>query len=165
MSRRTVATLAVMLFAVAAIASVAVAVSSPSGPATVKTRSTSLGTILVDAKGRTLYLFEKDRGGKSSCSGACAKNWPPLLTKGKPKAAGSARKAKLGTTRRSDGTTQVTYGGHPLYTFVLDAGKPGSTKGEGVDAFGAKWFVVDAAGRKVVKRPSASSGANGYGGY
>jgi predicted lipoprotein with Yx(FWY)xxD motif len=156
MSRRTVATLAVMLFAAAAIASAAFAASGPSGPATVKSRSTSLGTILVDAKGRTLYLFEKDRAGKSACSGACAKNWPPLLTKGAPKAAGSARKAKLGTTRRADGTSQVTYAGHPLYTFVVDAGKPGSTKGEGIEAFGAEWYVVGTAGKKIEK------GVSGY---
>jgi predicted lipoprotein with Yx(FWY)xxD motif len=155
MSRRTVITLAATLIvAIAAVAAVGAGASS--GSATVKSRSTSLGTILVDAKGRTLYLFEKDHGGKSACSGACAKNWPPLLTKGTPKVAGSARKAKLGTTRRADGGTQVTYAGHPLYTFVVDAGKPGSTKGEGVEAFGAEWYVVGTSGKKIEK------GGSGY---
>src|SRR3954467_12443255 len=94
-------------------------------PATVKTRHTSLGTVLVDAKGRTLYLFEKDKAGKSRCSGSCATNWPPALTSGKPKAGGSAVASRLGTTKRSYGGTQVTYAGHPLYTFILDKNKPG----------------------------------------
>ena len=149
MTRRTTIPLALALLVALAVATAVGTASGSSGGTTVKTRSTNLGTILVDAKGRTLYLFEKDHGGRSSCTGACAKNWPPLLTTGKPKAAGSVRKAKLGTTRRSNGTTQVTYGGHPLYTFVLDGGKPGSTKGEGVEAFGAEWYVVGPAGRKV----------------
>src|SRR4051794_20043940 len=134
--------------------------AASSSAATIKTRHTGLGTVLVDAKGRTVYLFEKDTKGKSACSGACAKNWPPVLTGSKPKAAGSARSAKLGTTRRADGTKQVTYAGHPLYTFVLDQNKPGSTKGEGVDAFGAEWYVLNAAGKKVEK--GGASSHNGY---
>ena len=157
MSRRTALTLALVALVAVAATTAALASSGSSGATTVKSRSTTLGTILVDAKGRTLYLFEKDRGGKSACSGTCAKNWPPLLAKGKPRAAGSVRKAKLGTTRRSDGRTQVTYGGHPLYTFVLDAGKPGSTRGEGIEAFGAEWYVVGTAGRKIER-----SGSGGY---
>jgi predicted lipoprotein with Yx(FWY)xxD motif len=112
----------------------------------VSTASTKLGRILVDSRGRTLYLFEKDKHGKSACSGACAQNWPPLLTKGKPKAGTGAKSSLLGTTKRSDGTTQVTYNKHPLYTFVADNNKPGSTKGEGIDAFGARWYVVAAKG-------------------
>jgi predicted lipoprotein with Yx(FWY)xxD motif len=140
------------LAAVAAIglsAGVAAGAAGPSGPAKVGVRSTSLGKVLVNSKGVTLYLFEKDKHGKSACSGACAKNWPPLLTKGKPTASGGASSSKLGTTKRSDGTTQVTYGGHPLYTFVVDKNKPGSTKGEGVDAFGAEWYVVGTNGKKI----------------
>jgi predicted lipoprotein with Yx(FWY)xxD motif len=133
---------------------------SQGSAATIKTRHTGLGTVLVDAKGRTVYLFEKDTKGKSKCTGACAKNWPPVLTKVKPKAGGSARSAKLGTTRRADGTKQVTYAGHPLYTFVLDRNKPGSTKGEGVDAFGAEWYVVNPAGKKVEE--GGASSHNGY---
>lgn len=125
-------------------------VSAPSGAsATVDVRSAGLGSYLVDSQGRTLYLFEKDKNGKSACSGACATNWPPLLTKGKPKASGSVKASKLGTTKRSDGTTQVTYGGHPLYTFVADKNKPGSTKGQELDAFGAEWYVVGTNGKKV----------------
>jgi predicted lipoprotein with Yx(FWY)xxD motif len=112
----------------------------------VKTGTSSLGRILVDGKSHTLYLFEKDKRGRSACSGACAANWPPLLTKDAPKAGASARASLLGTIRRSDGTTQVTYNKHPLYTFVGDAGRRGATSGEGVDAFGARWYVVAAKG-------------------
>jgi predicted lipoprotein with Yx(FWY)xxD motif len=152
MRRLTAATIAVLL-AIGAMASIAaIATSAVSTPATVKTRSTSLGTILVDAKGHTLYLFMKDKNGKSACTGACANAWPPLLTKGKPKAAGGASASKLGTTKRSDGTTQVTYNRHPLYGFILDKNKPGSTKGEGSKAFGAEWYVLGASGNKIEKK-------------
>jgi predicted lipoprotein with Yx(FWY)xxD motif len=138
------------VLAASALTGLALAASSPTKPATVKTRTAGdLGKIIVDGKSRTLYLFEKDKNGKSKCSGACATNWPPLLTKGKPKASGGVKASKLGTTKRSDGTTQVTYGGHPLYTFVADKNKPGSTKGEGLDAFGAEWYVVGTNGKKI----------------
>ena len=148
--RRPLAVLAVVALAAAALASfAAIASSATSKPATVKTGTSSLGKIVVDGKSHTLYLFKKDKNGKSSCSGACAQNWPPLLTKGAPKAGTGAKAGLLGTTRRSDGTTQVTYNGHPLYTFVADNGKPGSTKGQGIDAFGARWYVV--AGKGTAK--------------
>jgi predicted lipoprotein with Yx(FWY)xxD motif len=143
----TVALAAVL--ATSVMAGLALAASKPTKPATVKVRSTKLGKIVVDGPARTLYLFEKDKNGKSSCSGACAKAWPPLLTKGKPKAGTGAQASRLGTTKRSDGTTQVTYGGHPLYTFAPDKNKPGSTKGQGVDGFGAEWYVVGPNGKAV----------------
>ena len=149
MRRLMVLALAAAL-AASALTGLALAASAPTKPATVKTRTAGdLGKIIVDGKSRTLYLFEKDKNGKSKCSGACATNWPPLLTKGKPKASGGVKASKLGTTKRSDGTTQVTYGGHPLYTFVADKNKPGSTKGEGLDAFGAEWYVVGTNGKKI----------------
>jgi predicted lipoprotein with Yx(FWY)xxD motif len=151
MRRLSVVGIAVVLAAGTVTGFAAVALSQTSSPATVKLRSTKLGKVLVDAKGRTLYLFEKDKGAKSACSGACAKAWPPLLTQGKPKAAGGARAAMLGTTKRSDGTTQVTYNRHPLYTFVVDHNTPGSTKGEGSQAFGAEWYVLGANGNKIEK--------------
>ncbi|WP_028060282.1 COG4315 family predicted lipoprotein [Candidatus Solirubrobacter pratensis] len=116
--------------------------------ATVKTRHGQLGTFLVGPNGRTLYLFEKDKTKKSTCSGACAKAWPPLLTTGKPKASGSAKASLLGTTKRSDGTTQVTYKGHPLYYFIQDT-KAGQTKGQGIDGFGAEWYVLSPSGKKI----------------
>jgi predicted lipoprotein with Yx(FWY)xxD motif len=145
--RRPIALLAVLVLAAAALASLtSIASSATSKPATVKTGTSSLGRIVVDGKSHTLYLFQKDKHGKSACSGACAQNWPPLLTNGAPKAGPGAKSSLLGTTKRSDGTTQVTYNKHPLYTFVADNDKRGSTKGEGIDAFGAKWYVVAAKG-------------------
>ncbi len=146
--------LALALVLVGSLAGLAIAASSPTKPATVKTRSNTLGKILVDGRSRTLYLFESDKHGKSACSGSCATNWPPLLTKGKAKALGGVKSSLLGTTKRSDGTTQVTYNKHPLYTFVVDKNKPGSTKGEGVDAFGAEWYVLGTNGKKIEKEGS-----------
>ena len=118
-----------------------------SGPV-VSTETSRLGRILVNGEGRTLYLFEKDRTKKSTCADACAKAWPPLTTKGRPKAAGAAKSSLLGTSKRADGTTQVTYKGHPLYFFVQDK-KAGDTKGQNVDGFGAEWYVVSPAGKKI----------------
>ncbi|HEX5899381.1 MAG TPA: hypothetical protein VFY32_08270 [Solirubrobacteraceae bacterium] len=145
--RRPIAVVAVLVLAATALAGfTAIASSATSRPATVKTGTSALGRIVVDGQSRTLYLFEKDRKGKSACAGACAQSWPPLLTKGAPKAASAAKASLLGTIKRSDGTTQVTYNEHPLYTFAGDQGKRGATKGEGLDAFGAKWYVVAAKG-------------------
>jgi predicted lipoprotein with Yx(FWY)xxD motif len=122
--------------------------ASTAGAATVKTRHGKLGTFLVDSKGRTLYLFLKDKTSKSTCSDACAQNWPPLLTTGKPKASGSAKSSLLGTTKRADGKTQVTYNHHPVYLFINDK-KAGDTKGQGINAFGAKWYVISSSGKKI----------------
>ena len=136
--------------AIAAVAALAVASTglAAGSTATLKTRRGDLGTFLVDGKGRTLYLFQKDKRKKSRCSGACASEWPPLLTSGKPKASGLARKSLLGTTKRKDGTKQVTYKGHPLYTFVGDKA-PGDTTGQGSDGFGALWWVVGTNGNAI----------------
>jgi predicted lipoprotein with Yx(FWY)xxD motif len=120
-----------------------------SGAATIAVRTTPLGRILVDGRGMTLYLFEKDTGMKSTCNGACAKFWPPVTTTGAAKAGGGLDAGKLGTTARTDGETEVTYNGHPLY---YDAGdkQPGDTTGEGLNAFGALWYVLSPAGMEVV---------------
>jgi predicted lipoprotein with Yx(FWY)xxD motif len=163
MRRSLVILTALALVAALGVGTAAVASSSSSKP-TVKTRSTSLGTILVDSKGRTLYLFEKDTKNKSKCSGQCAVNWPPALVSGKPTAGGKAVASRLGTTKRSDGKTQVTYAGHPLYRFIVDKNKPGSTKGEGIDAFGAEWYVVGPNGKKIEHEKGGSSQAS-HSGY
>jgi predicted lipoprotein with Yx(FWY)xxD motif len=118
-----------------------------SGSASVALRSTDLGKILVDGKGQTLYLFEKDKG-KSTCAGSCASAWPPLTTSGTPTAASGVIGAKLGTTKRSDGKTEVTYNGHPLYTYIGDQA-PGQTTGQGSDDYGAEWYVLSRSGEKV----------------
>lgn len=120
--------------------------STGSGVVSVDDNS-QLGQILVDADGNTLYLFEKDKGGKSACYGACASVWPPYETKGKPKAEGDAQSAQLGTTERSDGSTQVTYAGFPLYLYVGDK-SPGDTKGNDFEQFGAEWYALTPSGEK-----------------
>lgn len=121
---------------------------SGSRAATVSTAKTSLGKVIVNVRGRTLYLFEKDKHGKSACSGACASYWPPLITHGKPLAIGGAKQSLLGTIKRSNGSRQVTYAGHPLYTFVQDT-KRGQTNGEGSKLFGAGWDALTPAGKKI----------------
>ena len=125
-------------------------------PATVSTRKGQLGTFLVDGKGRTLYLFEKDTGKRSRCSSACAQAWPPLISRGKPVAKGRAKASLLSTSRRANGSRQVTYGGHPLYRFAPDTA-PGQTLGQGVDGFGALWWVVARSGNAIT-----SSSSPGY---
>ncbi|MFE5209438.1 hypothetical protein [Streptomyces sp. NPDC056600] len=109
-----------------------------------------LGKILADGQGRTLYLFEADTSTKSTCDGACAGAWPPLTTQGAPKAGPGVDASKLSTTTRDDGKKQVVYNGHPLYSYKGD-GAAGDTNGQGLDQFGAKWFVLDAAGKKIEK--------------
>jgi predicted lipoprotein with Yx(FWY)xxD motif len=106
-----------------------------------------LGKILVDSKGMTLYYFEKDKKGgtSSSCSGACASVWPPVTTSGAPKGTNGAQASKLGTIKRSDGSTEVTYNGWPLYTYVSDT-KPGDAKGNDLKQFGATWYALTPAG-------------------
>ncbi|WP_026411079.1 COG4315 family predicted lipoprotein [Actinomadura oligospora] len=123
----------------------------------------NLGKVLVDGKGRTVYLFEKDHGTTSSCSGACAAVWPPVITTGKPQAGSGAKASMLGTTSRSGGKTQVTYGGHPLYYYTPDAGMKGSAKGQGLNQFGGGWYVVSPAGKKVEQ--GGDHGGGGGGGY
>jgi predicted lipoprotein with Yx(FWY)xxD motif len=137
--------------------------SAPSGGnADLAVRSGSLGKILADSQGRTLYLFEKDTGTMSNCSGACAGQWPPAPAGAHPKAGSGLDAALLGTTTRSDGSQQLTYGGHPLYRFVGDRAV-GDTKGQNVDAFGAEWYVVSPAGKKVEGKATTTSNGGGYG--
>jgi predicted lipoprotein with Yx(FWY)xxD motif len=135
--------------------------------AKVSTTSGSQGTFLTGAGGRALYLWVADAKGMSSCSGACAKAWPPLTTHGKPVASGSVKASQLGTIKRSDGTEQVTYNGHPLYYFEGDP-KSGTTTGQGSDAFGAKWWLVTPAGAAItsggVALSSSSSSSSSGGG-
>ena len=128
---------------------------------TVSVASTGLGKILVDPQGRTLYLFEKDAGTKSTCSGGCATAWPPLRTSGKPTAGSGAKASLLGTTPRSDGKPQVTYNGHPLYLYQDDS-KAGDTNGQGLNAFGAEWYVLSPTGNEITTTSSSSGGGNGY---
>src|SRR3954470_17491159 len=128
--------------------------------ATVGLASTGLGKILVDSRGDTLYLFKKDAGTTSACSGACASAWPPLRATGKPSIGTGVNPSLVGTTPRSDGKPQVTYAGHPVYLYTGDQA-PGDTSGQGVNAFGAAWFALSGSGAQV----AGSAGTSGGGGY
>lgn len=131
--------------------------SGGGGSATVDMVSNpKLGNILVDSKGMTLYTFQKDVGTKSMCPGACAKVWPALTVSGRQTAGSGVSAGMLGTTKRSDGTTEVTYAGHPLYTYVTDT-SAGQVTGNGVDTFGAVWNAVQPSGAKA---PLGGSGGS-----
>ena len=128
----------------------------------VGTASSKLGRILVDRRGRTLYLFAKDTGPKSSCSGACASNWPPYTAKSKPAVSGGVPASAIKLVKRSDGAKQVTLDGHPLYYFSGDQ-SAGQMNGQGVDAFGAKWWVLAPSGTQVTAAPKSSSSGSSSG--
>jgi predicted lipoprotein with Yx(FWY)xxD motif len=127
--------------------------TSDYGPVTAATtialaNNAKLGQILVDGTGRTLYLFAADKGPASVCYADCAAAWPPVLTMGAPQADNGVDPSLLATTQRKDGSTEVTYAGHPLYYFVADKG-PGDTTGQGVNGFGAPWYALSASGMQV----------------
>jgi predicted lipoprotein with Yx(FWY)xxD motif len=137
--------------------------ATPVAAPTVQLRATNLGTILVDSRGMTLYLYAQDTSGTSTCYDQCASFWPPLVVTGSPVAGQGIDASLLGTTTRTDGTTQVTYAGHPLYFFAKDA-QAGDTAGQGV---GGVWNAVSASGAKVespapATTTSSSSGSSGY---
>jgi predicted lipoprotein with Yx(FWY)xxD motif len=116
--------------------------------AKLQVRKGKFGRYIVDGKGFSLYLFEKDKHGKSACYSSCAKVWAPLLTSGKPTAGKGVTASKVGTTKRKDGKLQATYGGHPLYHYDDDH-KAGQIKGEGSKQFGAEWYIVAPSGKKI----------------
>ena len=130
--------------------------------ATVGAGKTGLGNILVDSKGDTVYLFRADNGTKSTCYGACAVAWPPLLAN-KPTAGKGLSPSLIGMTTRTDGKSQVTYAGHPLYLYAGDQ-NPGQTTGQALNQFGALWYVLSPTGNQVTQQPSASAGGNSGGG-
>ncbi|MFI6862830.1 hypothetical protein ACIBKZ_23545 [Streptomyces sp. NPDC050421] len=136
-----------------------------SASGTVASASSPLGTILVDGEGRTLYLWEADTTSRPTCDGDCAKSWPPVTITGKPVAGTGAKAGLLGTTTRDDGRKEITYNGHPLYRYAGDT-NAGDTNGQGANAFGAAWYVLDTAGNKITKAaPSPSASASNNGGY
>ena len=162
MTRNRRLTLAAVLLAAAALATVAVAGSfgSTSSSAakkkpTLALRSTGLGKILVDSKGRTLYMFGADTKNKSNCADACASNWPPAAAPSKPTVGSGVSARKLKVIKRDDGTKQLSYAGHPLYRFIADK-KPGDTNGQGINAFGGLWHVVGANGKAITKAPATT---------
>ncbi len=136
--------------------------SSSATGATVSTRSGPLGTYLADGSGRALYLFVSDTSTTSTCNGACATAWPPLVVTGSPGGSGNVQGALLGTLTRSDGSRQVTYAGHPLYYFAGDTA-PGQTNGQGKNGFGALWWLLAPDGTAITgaASPTAST-TSGY---
>jgi predicted lipoprotein with Yx(FWY)xxD motif len=124
------------------------ALASPADAVRIKVASTSVGNALVDSHGRSLYQFGKDRRHRSSCSGGCAAEWPPLLTRADPTAGTGVRASKLGTTRRSNGKLQVTYAGRPLYRFAGDQGR-GDINGQNLDEFGGVWTLLSPSGARI----------------
>ncbi len=147
----------------------AAATPASSQSATVALAKSKDGSVLVDGSGRSVYLWQADTGSNSTCNGACAKAWPPLTTQGAAHPAAGVDGSKLGTTKRSDGTLQVTYNGHPLYYFAGDSA-PGQINGQGLMGFGAEWNLVSAAGaaatatQQAATTSSSSSGSGGSGG-
>ena len=159
----------------AATTGVASAGAASGGAATVDTKAGAAGDYLTDATGRTLYLWVADTSTTSTCAGSCASAWPPLTTNGAPQAGSGVQASLLGTSVRSDGTTQVTYAGHPLYYFADDTA-PGDTMGQGSNGFGALWWEVTPAGAAITSTtgaettpsapaPAGGGASAGYGGY
>jgi predicted lipoprotein with Yx(FWY)xxD motif len=132
-----------------------------SGGTIVSTASNSLGTILVASNGRTLYIFQPDTPNVSTCYNACAVVWPPLLTKGTPVVRAGIDQSHLGTTKRKDGTSQVTYFGHPLYTYVTDS-SAGATTGQAINLNGGLWYVIGSNGTVITTKSSSGGGGGGY---
>jgi predicted lipoprotein with Yx(FWY)xxD motif len=137
---------------------------------TVEVRSGPMGTFLTDASGKSLYMFASDTATTSSCAGSCATVWPPLTVTASPTASGGATSGRLTTITRADGATQVVYSGHPLYYFTGDR-RAGDTTGQGVDGFGARWWLLTPSGRPITgsgapkSSAPSSSPAGGGGGY
>ena len=157
------ATLAVALAAAGVAAAAAVAhQSSAASSATagrVTLHKTKIGNVLATSSGRTLYLFMKDKNGKSACYGQCATYWPPLMKKGALRAGAGVKASLLGTTKRKNGKAQVTYKGHPLYLFKLDHAA-GQIAGQRQNFFGGKWYAVSASGAANTKAPPAGGGTS-----
>ncbi|HEY7150927.1 MAG TPA: hypothetical protein VH391_04540 [Solirubrobacterales bacterium] len=140
-----------------ATASPSTSPASGAGMATIAmANNPQLGSILTDSQGNTVYAFAKDSNGMSNCSGACASVWPPVTTSGKPTTGNGVVGSKLGTTKRSDGSTQVTYAGRPLYTYTADSG-PGDTAGNGINEFGGLWYAVRPNGSSAPATSSSNS--------
>jgi len=137
--------------------------SVAAGGAVISTHSTSKGTVLVNAKGRTLYWFAIDTATASKCTGSCATYWPPVI--GKPTAAGgTSLPMHLGSITRSNGQVQATYDGHPLYTYVGDTA-PGQIKGNGQNLSGGLWWAGTPSGAKLAAASASSSSSSSGGGY
>jgi predicted lipoprotein with Yx(FWY)xxD motif len=129
---------------------------------TIMTHSTSKGTVLATARGRTIYWFAIDTASMSNCTGSCATYWPPVLGKAAA-AAGTTLMHGFGTITRTDGKVQATYDGHPLYTYAADSA-PGQISGDGLNVSGGLWWAMTPSGAKLAASPSGSSSSSSSGG-
>jgi predicted lipoprotein with Yx(FWY)xxD motif len=163
MLKRTVLLAAIGLALVAAGVAAAAAVTHQSSNSLAASNATAgrvtlhktkLGKVLATSSGRTLYLFMKDKRGKSACNGQCATYWPPLMKKGALRAGPGVNAKLLSTTKRKNGKLQVRYNGHPVYLYKLDSGS-GQVSGQGQNVFGGKWYVVSASGKAIKAAPPA----------
>lgn len=150
-----------------AVGGVWFAISADGAPiqtnAVIKSVANSVGTLVTDASGRSVYMFAKDEKGKSACSGDCLRAWPPLLTVGDAKPDQGVTATLVGTLKRDDGSTQVTYNGLPLYYFSAD-GKPGDMAGQLVNGFNGLWYLMSATGDTIKTAVSGGAGASGAAG-
>jgi|tagenome__1003787_1003787.scaffolds.fasta_scaffold20951166_3 predicted lipoprotein with Yx(FWY)xxD motif len=167
-SRRALIALFVIPALIAALAVAVTADAAKTKPKALSLRSTTLGKVIVDKKKRTLYMLSSDGKNKSTCSGACASNWPPAKAPKSPKLGAGLKKSKLKVITRSDGTKQLAYAGHPLYEYIGDS-RPGDVNGDGIVAFGGTWHAVNKSGAAAKKpaaapapAPAPSSGGYGY---
>jgi predicted lipoprotein with Yx(FWY)xxD motif len=158
-SRILTAVLAVVALAAVAIVGTTSSSAAKKKPATLSVSKTKLGKILVDSKGRTLYELGSDGKNKSTCAGACAMNWPPSIAPKKPTFGAGVSKSKLKVIKRADGKKQLSYNGHPLYTFIADT-KKGDTNGQGINAFGGIWNVLNGKG-KIISSGQATGTSTG----
>jgi predicted lipoprotein with Yx(FWY)xxD motif len=170
MNRSRLSLSIVVIIVVAAIAVIVSTTGSSAkkGPpvvanSAISVRQTSLGKTLTDANGRTLYLFENDKPNVSTLSAAGRAVWPPFTSTAKPSATGGAVAGDIGTVTGANGAGQVTYDGHPLYYYVGDS-NPGQTKGQGLNQFGARWYVLSPSGAAIISAPKASAPSPSTGG-
>lgn len=173
---RTRLSFAAGIVGIAAIAAVIIAVSGASSNAkpsvapssAISVKQTSLGKTLVDANGRTLYLFASDTRDVSRLSQAGQAVWPPFTATTKPRALSGAVASQISTIKKVNGTAQIAYNGHPLYYYVGDQ-KPGQTAGQGLNQFGARWYVLTPSGVAITSasrapaQPAPSNGGSSYG--
>jgi predicted lipoprotein with Yx(FWY)xxD motif len=163
-SRRALIALFVIPALIAALLVAVTADAAKTKPKALSLRSTSLGKVIVDKKKRTLYMLSSDGKNQSTCSGACAANWPPAKAPAHPKLGSGLKKSKLKVITRSDGSKQLAYAGHPLYEYIGDF-KPGDVNGDGIVAFGGTWHAVNKSGGVAKKASPAPAPvpSSGYG--
>jgi predicted lipoprotein with Yx(FWY)xxD motif len=163
MTRVRALALAALIAVAAAVLAVAAAGATSRAPA-LRLRSTSLGRVIVDSHGRTLYMLTHDRRDKSRCYHGCSAVWPPAAARRRARVGHGLKQRKLTVIRRRGGGRQLAFAGHPLYRYAGDSGA-GEVNGEGIHSFGGVWYALRRSGAPVTAAPAPSSPSPGYGGY